>query len=409
MNIRLLFMGNGDYRNRGCEAITRGSLEIFRRVMPDVVFTDSYFLYENIDVESCLGPDVQNSPVKYPRRWSFKWILLNVFLMVSSRLAGYVLFFNSGKSVAKSAAVFSLGGDNYSLDYGVPKRFLSMGDFVKRRKKPFIIWGASIGPFSSEPGFESRLIKNFRRNVDLIFVREKESFDYLVGKGLGSKVHLMADPAFIMEPEVCTEALLGISLPEAFIAVNFSPSMSKCVTDGNSERWKSICHDTIERLYGKYKMPIILVPHVFIDKEFMESALFKLMQKYNDIKMVNPNLNAAQMKWIISKAKVVIAARTHATIASFSTCVPTLSLGYSLKSIGLNKLMFGNTDYLLYGDEINADAILKKISHIIKEEKFIKETLSVKKIEMNEMAESAGLVVKEYISRSYGELPISKH
>ena len=36
-----------------------------------------------------------------------------------------------------------------------------------------------------------------------------------------------------------------------------------------------------------------------------------------------------------------IGARTHATIAAYSTCVPTLVLGYSVKSIGIAKDLFG--------------------------------------------------------------------
>lgn len=36
-----------------------------------------------------------------------------------------------------------------------------------------------------------------------------------------------------------------------------------------------------------------------------------------------------------------IGARTHATIAAYSSCVPTLVLGYSVKSRGIAKDLFG--------------------------------------------------------------------
>ena len=38
-------------------------------------------------------------------------------------------------------------------------------------------------------------------------------------------------------------------------------------------------------------------------------------------------------------------ARTHATIAAYSTCVPTVVFGYSVKSIGIAKDIFGTTDH----------------------------------------------------------------
>ena len=40
----------------------------------------------------------------------------------------------------------------------------------------------------------------------------------------------------------------------------------------------------------------------------------------------------------------MIAARTHASIASYSTNVPTLVIGYSVKANGIAKDIFGTTD-----------------------------------------------------------------
>jgi colanic acid/amylovoran biosynthesis protein len=51
-----------------------------------------------------------------------------------------------------AAAVLSVGGDNYSLDYGVPKLFTDLDDIVLEKKKPLAIWGASVGPFQRDAG-----------------------------------------------------------------------------------------------------------------------------------------------------------------------------------------------------------------------------------------------------------------
>ena len=40
-----------------------------------------------------------------------------------------------------------------------------------------------------------------------------------------------------------------------------------------------------------------------------------------------------------------IGARTHATIAAYSTCVPTLILGYSVKSKGIARDIFGTEEH----------------------------------------------------------------
>ena len=42
-----------------------------------------------------------------------------------------------------------------------------------------------------------------------------------------------------------------------------------------------------------------------------------------------------------------VGARTHATIAAYSTCVPTLVIGYSVKSRGIAKDIFGTDEGLV--------------------------------------------------------------
>jgi colanic acid/amylovoran biosynthesis protein len=55
-------------------------------------------------------------------------------------------------------------------------------------------------------------------------------------------------------------------------------------------------------------------------------------------------LNCSELKYIISKCRFLIAARTHASIAAYSTCVPTLVVGYSVKAKGIAKDIFGTDD-----------------------------------------------------------------
>ena len=56
-----------------------------------------------------------------------------------------------------------------------------------------------------------------------------------------------------------------------------------------------------------------------------------------------------------------IGARTHATIAAYSSCVPTLVLGYSVKSRGIAKDLFGTEEhYVLPVQNLeNADDLAK--------------------------------------------------
>ena len=60
--------------------------------------------------------------------------------------------------------------------------------------------------------------------------------------------------------------------------------------------------------------------------------------------ITNEGYNAAELKFIISKCVFFIGARTHSTIAAYSSQVPTLVLGYSVKSIGIATDIFGTEE-----------------------------------------------------------------
>ena len=57
--------------------------------------------------------------------------------------------------------------------------------------------------------------------------------------------------------------------------------------------------------------------------------------------MLLDDYNCMELKGFISKCRLFIGARTHATIAAYSTCVPTLVIGYSVKAKGIAKDIFG--------------------------------------------------------------------
>ena len=51
--------------------------------------------------------------------------------------------------------------------------------------------------------------------------------------------------------------------------------------------------------------------------------------------------NCEELKGYISRCRFMVTARTHASIAAYSTCVPTLVVGYSVKARGIAKDLFG--------------------------------------------------------------------
>lgn len=109
------------------------------------------------------------------------------------------------------------------------------------------------------------------------------------------------------------------------------------------------------------------------------------------------NLTAAQTKWIISRMKCMVAARTHATIAAFSSYVPTVSLGYSIKSKGVNKQIFGHTDFLISGSDIDKDNVASMIRNVLNSNDDIREHLRNKLPDIQKKALDAGLALREIL------------
>jgi colanic acid/amylovoran biosynthesis protein len=58
------------------------------------------------------------------------------------------------------------------------------------------------------------------------------------------------------------------------------------------------------------------------------------------------NLTAAQTKHVISQCRLLMATRTHATIAGFSTGIPTASLSCTRKALGINQDLFSHQRYV---------------------------------------------------------------
>ena len=84
-----------------------------------------------------------------------------------------------------------------------------------------------------------------------------------------------------------------------------------------------------------------------------------------------------------------IGARTHATIAAYSTCVPTLVLGYSVKSRGIARDIFGTEEhYVLPVQELqDPDELADGFDWLVSNEESIRAHLK--------------RVMPEYIQRAY--------
>jgi len=340
--MKILMFFHAGSLNRGCEAIVRSAVDLIKSQHPNAIINlasfdpDSDVLIPNVDTIY----DGRELDVKL---FSLPGIIsaLKVKFQKDETYFFRKKFNNIIKLIPEHDVFLSIGGDNYC--YGEQSWIYEVDRLIKKAGKKLVLWGASIGDEDlSEPKIADL------KTMDLVLARESLTYAILKDKSI-SNVKLVADGAFTMQKE-------AMSSPEGWqegntIGFNFSPLVWK-----RNAASKKAAYDLMQHILDTTTMTIALTPHVMVpgndDYEVLE-------QFYNDFKVSNrvlllPNhLNAIQYKGLIAKMRFFIGARTHATIAAYSSLIPTLVLGYSVKSKGIAKDIFGSEMLVLSINEIS--------------------------------------------------------
>ena len=228
----------------------------------------------------------------------------------------------------------SIGGDNYCYDLLLKELRLSNKLFTDQGAKTMLL-GCSI-----EPELLDRpdIVEDLNR-YSCIVARESITMQALEKAGLGAKSFLVPDSAFLLNTE-------KLPLPKGFqegntLGLNVSPMVV--------EREKSAgitmenYRELIRYVLKNTDMSIALIPHVIWKHNDDRSVLNILYQEFKESGRVVliKDCSCEQLKGYISRCRFFIGARTHATIAAYSSLIPTLVLGYSVKARGIAQDLFG--------------------------------------------------------------------
>jgi len=360
---KFILSGNGPCLNRGCEAILRSTLEILNTEFPDSSFLSCPCLDARIkDEEIIKAGNLSHKP--------FTSGAMTLRRRIISRLKSYAGIFPAcpfAKDLEDVDAVLNVGGDTLSLEYGVrsAKMRFDVDRYVLSRGKPLVVWGATIGPFSMNPNFEHYAIERLK-SASLITVRDPLTVEYLASHGVSENVVKVADPAFAMHSEAPQHInTQDYGLHEEPIGLNLSPLIGQYL---GKNFWFDKAVEALKSIDAITDRPIVLVPHVVWemsnDYDFLSAIKERLGKSKNKITILPSTLNATHLKWCLGKMSLFAGARTHATIGSLSQAVPTISIGYSMKSRGINLDIFGHDRWVLDSKHLNAVTIAQKIQEL---------------------------------------------
>ncbi len=400
-------LGNGPLHNRGCEAIVRSSVDVLSKTFGELRFLLASFTdTAEVDAPCCCW----SIPLSDERpRWSRAW-WKRQFNRVTRRPDDVASFLTPLRPhLERMSACFSIGGDGYSIDYGhfIVDRLVAMDELVKAAGIPLIILGASIGPFGHEPDFERRIRKHFDK-VDLIVVREPDSYEYLKALGVERNVELAPDPAFVLPSEPFALPDRAQSMIDAgCIGINLSPLLAKHRTGGDLQRWVTLAGQVLHTIAERTDRPLVLIPHVFSrdrsiladDWVFLNEVLAKGASSLLERVWLPPwGLTCTNLKWLISQTVAFIGARTHATIAALSTATPCISIAYSRKAAGLNRYLFRNTEWMIPAQEVTPDICSTRLLALLDNRDTVRLNLQSQMPQIAQRVYSLGPMISEILT-----------
>lgn len=379
--MKFYLAGQSNFGNRGCEALVRSIVGLVRKKYPDANF---FCPSTSPDLDKAQWPQADQQGVVFTSAPEFpqmlRWwarasrIVPGLEGFARPRFGNYE---NCQQDLRLSEASILTGGDNLGLDYGVASLY-HWAHFVEKGIEmgvPTILWGGSVGSFTAKPAVEREMVKHLKRYA-AITVRESATYEYLHELGLNN-VRQVADPAFTMTPEAFDVTELTFGNNPNVLGLNISPLVRGYRKDTASRKLLDQgVVDFIKDVVTKTDMSVLLVPHVDpldgfsvnSDSTYMQSLLAQLPQHHDRVKLAPRNLNAAQLKYLISHCRFFIGARTHATIGAFSTGVPTISIAYSVKAKGINRDLFGDTRFVLDTPLVSRATLHDALDLLIQEE-----------------------------------------
>ncbi|MBE6587436.1 MAG: polysaccharide pyruvyl transferase family protein [Ruminococcaceae bacterium] len=374
---KIVMYNHASTENHGCEAILRTTTEIIDKQYSDIQYT----------VTSNL-PDIDDANMNsYQKKYDFM-LMDNLFKLIGEKKRIFVLGafsqifhaipFNSiifkkfYQKVKEADVCISVGGDTYS--YGKSAALTTVDKYVRKRCKKTVLWGCSINPEMLKGKEYAYKLWGLRR-FSLITVRESLTYEALRALGLDN-VRLYPDPAFTLPVESTSEPMFDNE--NDIVGINISP-LIRSFESGNDITLK--CYvELVRHILETTNHNIAFISHVRSAASDDSDAARAVMEHYPDEKRIKlfENGNAMQMKGYISRCRYFVVARTHASIAAYSTGVPTLVVGYSVKARGIAKDIFGTDEgYVIPVQSLSEeDSLVRAYEELVSKEDEIRKTLS---------------------------------
>ena len=328
----LKLYGNGSSGNHGCEAIVRSTVGLLGEDLTLLSPEPEEELRYGIE-QICRVAEDTETPL---RRGSLKWLASSLESKLTGKSDRYFRYTREKlmAQASKGDVFLSVGGDNYC--YPGTEHLAAINRNLRKKGVKTVLWGCSVEPSL----LENPVVAEDLAGFDLITARETISYGAL--KAVNPNTVLVADPAFTLERR-------DLPLPDGWVegkmvGINASPLI---LSSGDGKLVMEAYRKLIRRILDTTDLGIVLVAHVVCKGNDDRKVLSVLCEEFRHTGRVIllEDHNCMELKGFVARCRFFIGARTHATIAAYSTCVPTLVLGYSVKSRGIARDLFGSEEH----------------------------------------------------------------
>lgn len=375
---------HGGSENHGCEAIIRSTIKMLgkrTRVYSNNIEQDTKY---GLDQICELKADIPQSILRGSKEWLFSSLQTKMTGKINLAIKyRYKKFYDQ---ISKGDIFLSVGGDNYC--YAGTDVLAARNYNLRKKQCHTVLWGCSVEPDL----LNDCVIREDIAGFDLITARESISYEAL--KKINKNTYLVSDPAFALDR-------IDLPLPAGWvngnmIGINASPLIISSSSNGRLilEAYERL----ILQIFKSTDCAIALIPHVVWKQNDDREILKLLYDKFKDtgrILFLNDH-NCMELKGFIARCRMFIGARTHATIAAYSNSVPTLVLGYSVKSRGIARDIFGTEEhYVIPVQNISdANALANGFIWLLENEKSVRDHLQQVIPQYITRAAKAGLLLE---------------
>lgn len=265
----------------------------------------------------------------------------------------------------------SIGGDNYCYENMIRDLILANSMFNRQGGKTILL-GCSIEPEL----LEREDIRQDMNRYAAIFARESLTYEALERAGITTQLYLYPDSAFILDTK-------KLPLPAGFqkgntLGINISPMIVE--NEENSGITMQNYRALIRYVLDHTDMSVALIPHVVWERNDDRKTLAELHSYFENERRVLliGDHSCEELKGYIAECRFFVGARTHATIAAYSSQVPTLVVGYSVKAKGIARDLFGTYEnYVIPVQSLREEGeLIKAFNRMLEQEEKLKEQLA---------------------------------